>query len=179
MLGWRCCFSSPPRFVSSSWQRQRSRCDNVLHYRVSAMQRECVKTRVRPHKGFRLSGLMRFTASERRTAMRRHHFWLADEQSAMLRPHIPRPGQAAIFAGQLAWAITVVRRGNMPLATALVATLHASASRIARAPRRWRRVSQTTSGGMTSHCRSGLSPVPKGGTIGIRSEYVQRRLTLV
>lgn len=74
------------------------------------------------------------------------------------------------------------RTGQTPryaIRRCLVATHHASACRMARAPRRWRRVSQTTIGGMMSHCRSGLSPVPKGGTSGIRSEYVQRKLMLV
>ena len=42
-----------------------------------------------------------------------------------------------------------------------------------------RRLSQRAIGGITIHWRSGLNPVPNGGTSGIRSEYVQRWVTWV
>ena len=44
---------------------------------------------------------------------------------------------------------------------------------------RFLRLSHSTSGGITIHWRSGLNPVPNGGTSGIRSEYVQRWVTWV
>jgi hypothetical protein len=62
------------------------------------------------------------------------------------------------------------QRPKQALGWRQIALSHALPSRIARAPRRCRRVSHITSGGMISHCISGLSPVPNGGTSGIASE---------